>query len=105
MVLVVHKGIYYVPDGDSTLAKVSSDPMHQSCLLARDGQGEYGGEGVTVGMVADSIPFLSHPRSDIEDSPCLLDGLLGKEMLMNEGLQGFLLPPDLKNTIALSLVS
>ena len=56
-------------------------------------------------MVADSIPFLSHPRSDIEDPPCLLDDLLGKEMLMNEGLQGFLLPPDLKNTIALSLVS
>jgi len=50
-------------------------------------------------------PFLSHPRSDIEDTPCLLDGLLGKEMLMNEGLQDFLLPPDLKNTIALSLVS
>ena len=105
MVLVVHKGIYYVPDEDSTLAKVSSDPLHQSCLLARDGQGKYGGEEVTVDTVADRILFLSHPRSDIEDSPCLLDGLLGKEMLMNEGLQGFLLPPDLKNTIALSLVS
>ena len=45
MVLVVHKGIYYVPDGDLTLAKVSSGPLHQSCLLARDGQGEYGGRG------------------------------------------------------------
>ena len=105
MVLVVHKGIYYVPDEDSILAKVSSDPLHQSCLLARDGQGEYGGEGATVDKVADRILFLSHSRSNIEDSSCLLDGLLGKEMLMNEGLQGFLLPPDLKNTIALSLVS
>ena len=55
--------------------------------------------------VADRILFLSHPRSNIEDSSCLLDGLLGKEMFMNEGLQDFLLPPDLKNTIALSLVS
>ena len=61
--------------------------------------------GVTVDIVVVSIPFLSHPRSDIEDTPCLLDGLLAKEMLMNEGLQGFLLPPDLKNTIALNLVS
>ena len=59
--------------------------------------------GVTVGIVADSIPFLSHPRSDIKDTPCLLGGLLADEMLMNEGLHGFLLPPDLKNTIALSL--
>ena len=105
MVLVVYKGIYYVPDEDLTLAKVSSDPLHQSCLLARDGQGKYGGEEVTVDTAADRILFLSHSRSDIEDSPCLLDGLLGKEMLMNEGLQDFLLPPDLKNTIALSLVS
>ena len=103
--MFVHKGIYYVPNKESTLAKVSSDPLPQSCLLARDGQGKYGGEKVTVDTVADRILFLSHSRSDIEDSPCLLDGLLGKEMLMNEGLQDFLLPPDLKNTIALSLVS
>ena len=105
MVLVVHKGIYYVPDGDLTLAKVSSDPLHQSCLMARGGQGEYSGEEVTVDTVADRILFLSHSRSDIKDSLCSLDGLLGKEMLMNEGLHGFLLPLDLKNTIALSLVS
>ena len=105
MVLVVHKGVYYIPDGDLTLAKVSSDPLHQSCLIARDDQGEYDGEEVTVDTVADRILFLSHSRSNIEDSSCLLDGLLGKEMLMNKGLQDFLLPPDLKNTIALSLVS
>ena len=48
MVLVVQKGIYYIPVVDSTLAKVSLDPMHQSCLLARDGQGEYGGGGCGV---------------------------------------------------------
>ena len=53
--------------------------------------------------VADKILFLSHSRSHIKDSSCLLDGLLGEEMFMNEGLQDFLLPPDLKNTIALSL--
>ena len=41
MVLVVYKGVNYIPDGDSTLAKVSSDPLYQSCLMARDGQGEY----------------------------------------------------------------
>ena len=29
----------------------------------------------------------------------------GRATFMNEGLQGLLLPPDLKNTIALSLVS
>jgi len=58
--------------------------------------------GVTVDIVVDSIPLLSHPRSDIKDTPCLLDGLLAEEMLMNEGLHGLLLPPDLKNTIALS---
>jgi len=34
-----------VPDGDLTLAKVSSDSMHQSCLLAWDGQSEHGGGG------------------------------------------------------------
>ena len=31
--------------GDLTLAKISLDAMHQSCLLARDGQGKDGGEG------------------------------------------------------------
>ena len=53
----------------------------------------------------DKILFLSHSRSDVKDILCPLDGLLGKEMLMNEGLQDFLLPLDLKNTISLSLVS
>ena len=105
MVLVVYKGVNYIPDGDSTLAKVSSGPLHQSCLLARDGQGEYGGEGVPAAVVTDRILFLSHSRSDVKDILCPLDGLMGKEMLMNEGLQDFLLPLDLKNTIALSLVS
>jgi len=105
MVLVTYKRVYYVSDEDPTLAKVSSDLLHQSCLMARDGQGEYDGEGVPAVVVADRILFLSHSRSHIEDSSCLLDGLLGKEMFMNEGLQDLLLPPDLKNTIALSLVS
>ena len=105
MVLVVHKGVYYIPDGDLTLAKVSSDPLHQSCLMARDGQGMHDGDEGPAVVVADKILFLSHSRSDVKDIPCPLDGLLGKEMLMNEGLQDFLLPPDLKNTIALSLVS
>ena len=66
--------------------------------MARDGQGEYDGEEVL--KVDNSLP-----RSDVKDIPCLLDGLLGKEVLINEGLQDFLLPPNLKNTIALSLVS
>jgi len=51
-----------IPDGDFTLAKVSSDPLHQSCLLAWDGQSEYGGEGVTVDIVADSIPLPLSPQ-------------------------------------------
>jgi len=58
-----------------------------------------------VDTVTDRILFLSHSRSDIKDSLCPLDGLLGKEMLMNEGLQDLLLPPDLKNTIPPGLVS
>jgi len=99
MVLVVHKGINYAPDEDLTLAKVSSDSLHQSCLLARDGQSEYGGGGYGGYSVGGIPSFLSHPRSGIKDTPCLLDGLLAEEMLMNEGLQGFLLPPDLKNFI------
>ena len=52
-------------------------------------------------VVADKILFLSHSRSHIKDSL----GLLGKGTLLNEGLQDFLLPLDLKNTITLSLVS
>jgi len=104
MVLVVRKGIYYVPDGDLTLAKVSSDLLHQPCLMARDGQVEYDGEEVPKVVVADKILFLSHSRSDIKDSPCPLDDVLGKDQLMNEGLQDLLLPLDLRNT-ALSLVS
>ena len=79
MVLIVHKGIYYVPDEESTFAKVSSGSLHQSCLLARDGQSEYGGEEAPAVVVADRILFLSHPRSNIKDSSCLLDGLLVEE--------------------------
>jgi len=105
MVLVTYKRVCYVSDEDPTLAKVSSDPLHQPCLMARDGQGEYDGEEVPAIVVADRILFLSHSRSDTKDSPCPLDGLRGKDQLLNEGLQDLLLPPDLKNTIALSLVS
>jgi len=54
MVLVTNKRICYVSDEDPTLAKVSSDPLHQSCLLARDGQGKYGGEEVPA-VVEGSI--------------------------------------------------
>jgi len=49
-------------------AKVSSGLLHHSCLLVRDGQSEYGDEGVPAVVVADRILFLSHSRSDIEDS-------------------------------------
>ena len=103
MVLVTYERIYYVSDEDPTLAKVSTDLLYQTCLMARDGQGMHDGDEGPAVVVADKILFLSHSRSDIEDIP--LDGLLGKGMVMNEGLQDFLLPPDLKNTIALSLVS
>ena len=73
MVLVIHKGIYYVPDEEWTLAKVSSDLLHQLYLMARDGQGKYDGEEVPAVVVADRILFLSHSRSHIKDSPCPLD--------------------------------
>ena len=73
--------------------------------MARDGQVEYDGEEVPAVVVADKILFLSHSRSVLKDILCPLDGLLGIDQLMNEGLQDFLLPLDLKNTIALSLVS
>ena len=58
------------------------------------------GPAVAVAERSSSSPY---SRSDIKDIP--LDGLLGKGMVMNEGSQDFLLPLDLKNTIALSLVS
>jgi len=34
-----------IPDEDLTLTKISSDLMHQSCLLVRDSQSRYGGGG------------------------------------------------------------
>ena len=105
MVLVVCKRVNYISDEDPNLAKVSSDLLHHSCLMARDGQGMHDGDEVPAVVVAERILFLSHPRSDIKDSPCPLDGLRGKDQLLNEGLQVLLLPPDLKNTIALGLVS
>jgi len=103
MVLVTYERIYYVSDEDPTLAKVSSDLLYQTCLMARDGQGMHDGDEGPAVAVAERSSSSPYSRSDIEDTP--LDGLLGKGMVMNEGLQDFLLPPDLKNTIALSLVS
>ena len=103
MVLVTYKRVYYISDEDPSLAKVSSDLLHHSCLMARDGQVKYDGEEVPAVAVAERSSSSPYSRSDIEDTP--LDGLLGKGMVMNEGLQDFLLPLDLKNTIALSLVS
>ena len=103
MVLVVCKRVNYISDEDPNLAKVSSDLLHHSCLMARDGQGMHDGEEVPAVAVAERSSSSPYPRSDIKDTP--LDGLLGKGMVMNEGLQDFLLPLDLKNTIALSLVS
>ena len=105
MVLITNKRIRYVSDEDQNLAKVSSDLLHHSCLMARDGQGEYDGEEVPAVAVAEGSSSSPYSRSDIKDSPCPLDGLRGKDQLLNEGLQVLLLPPDLKNTIALSLVS
>ena len=103
MVLVVCERVNYISDEDPNLAKVSSDLLHQPCLMARDGQVRYDGEEVPAVTVAERSSSSPYSRSDIKDTP--LDGLLGKGMVMNEGLQDFLLPLDLKNTIALSLVS
>ena len=66
--------------------------------MARGGQVEYGGEEVPAVVVAERSSSSPYSRSVIKDIP--LDGLLGKGMVMNEGLQDFLLPPDLKNTTA-----
>ena len=63
MVLVTYKRICYVSDEDPTLAKVSSDPLHQPCLMAIDGQGEYDGEEVPAVAVADRIAsFVMTPK-------------------------------------------
>ena len=105
MVLVTYERIYYVSDEDPTLAKVSSDLLYQTCLMARDGQGMHDGDEGPAVVVADKILFLSHSRSDIEDSRCPLDGVLGKDQLCRSVLKDIPLPLDLKNTIALSLVS
>ena len=126
MVLVTYKRVYYISDEDPTLAKVSSDLLHHSCLMARDGQGMHDGDEVPAVVVADRILFPSCSRSHIKDNSCPLDGVLGKDQIcrsvlkdircpsdcfagerstLNEGLQDFLLPPDLENTTALSLVS
>jgi len=82
MVLVTNKRIRYVSDEDQNLAKVSSDLLHHSCLMARDGQGEYDGEEVPAVAVAEGSSSPPYSRSVIEDSP--LDGLLGKGTVMNE---------------------
>ena len=104
MVLVVCKRVNYISDEDPNLAKVSSDLLYQPCLMARDGQVKYDGEEVPAVAVAERSSSSPDSRSVLKDSLCPLDGVLGKDQLMNEGLLDFLLPLDLKNT-ALSLVS
>ena len=74
MVLVTYERIYYVSDEDPDLAKVSSDLLHQPCLMARDGQVKYDGEEVPAVAVAERSSSSPYSRSDIEDIP--LDGLL-----------------------------
>ena len=72
--------------------------------MARDGQVEYDGEEVPKVVVAERSSSSPDSRSVLKDIPCPLDGLLGIDQLMHEGLLDFPLPMDLRNT-ALSLVS
>jgi len=47
-------------------------------MMARDGQVEYDGEEVPKVEVAERSSSSPDSRSDIEDSRCPLDGVLGK---------------------------
>jgi len=72
--------------------------------MARDGQVEYDGEEVPKVVVAERSSSSPDSRSDIEDSRCPSDGVLGKDQLCRSVLKDIPLPMDLRNT-ALSLVS
>jgi len=57
MVLVTYKRVYYISDEDPTLAKVSSDLLRHSCLLARDGQAMHDGDEGSGGCGGGQDPL------------------------------------------------
>ena len=63
-------------------------------MMARDGQVEYDGEEVPKVVVAERSSSSPYSRSDIEDSRCPLDGVLGKDQLSRSVLKDIPCPLD-----------
>jgi len=104
MVLVVCKRVNYISDEDPNLAKVSSDLLHHSCLMARDGQVKYDGEEVPAVAVAEGSSSSPYSRSDIKDSRCPLGAgeRDGDEM---KGCRTSCCHPSSRTPLPLALVS